>query len=683
MNYQIEYATLLALDLIIKALCAPLKRWELTMEPRHVDLFGVTSWDLGVQPDNVRIEVKIKPNRADVVDWLKSVRAAAESSPEGTFSFIFGNRVTTLLVYVVRLMRIAREANGDKKRFNERVAVEKVKEADFICDLLGENAHTILQRIDLLEIPEDHLADDLAVWARLLAGESSEKLRTLLFDKFYHAVPHRQAILIEILIADLQDQGIQLHAPPQVDSSEYGKDVAPALLVLQNCNDPVPTQILAAATGLTPSAVTTAFSDAISEGFLGLEDGLWSMRPIASRLTLPDRTEYFAKALNSLLRYIENHQKEESGFRQVWNAITLARKCETTHPNVVAPVFLVLDSLLKRIGDKHLVLDVAEMSVCAARRADRGRDEADAEARALICGVSWVYQRLPGHLREAKYAYERGRELASIFDLKESLAFSAKCLGRLHRIMAEENENKEQANEDLRLSIERLKEAVGLFSALENHGPGSNDVGDCLSLLARTYMVDGQYEIAKHTARKAYRILSAGSVSKEYIDLLILMGELEQHANPVGALRYFDDALNVKTALDIAEREMHARAYFRRALLRNRLGDYSTAMADMKAAFEIWQKLAEAELAAEAEWHILVWQELITEDDISHLEEWRATHRVLAVARHLHAETSQPANLLARRAKRDRKYWQSLIKEAEREDALTNVEWQRLSDNQN
>src|SRR5207245_953186 len=110
--------------------------------------------------------------------------------------------------------------------------------------------------------------------------------------------------------------------------------------------------------------------------------------------------------------------------------------------------------------------------------------------------------------------------------------------------------------------------------------------------------------LARQTARKAYRIL-AGTPSKEYIDLLILMGELEQHSNPSAALQYFDDALEVQTELDVTVREMRARAYRQRALLKNRLGDRAAAIVDMTSALEIWQKLAEAELAAEAEWDLL------------------------------------------------------------------------------
>jgi tetratricopeptide (TPR) repeat protein len=681
MNYQIEYATLLALDLIVKALSSPLKNWKLSFEPRDVGLFGVTCWDLGVQPDNVQIEVKINPTRTDVEQWLETVRKGAESSDKGTFTLVFGNRGTVLITYIARLMRIAREANGDEQRFWNLVRGEKVKEADVICSLLGDNAHVKLNRIDLIDMSEGHLTDDITSRARLLCGEvGGEKLRTLLFDTFHHAIPDRRSYLIEDLISDLRNHRVQLQAPPEVTASGYGEALMPALLILQNCEGPLPTQVLAAVSGLTAPAVIDSLREAVEDGFLEFSDDLWSMRPLHSRLTLPNKTDVFSKGLETLLRYIQNHEKEEKGFRQVRNAITLARKCETAHPNAVAPVFLVLDHLLKRIGNKHLILDVAEMSISAARRADRGSAEADAEARALVCGVSWVYQRLPGHLREAQYAYDRSIELSRIFGLQESMAFSTKCLGRLHRMMAEEaTGDKEEANEHLRLSIERLSEAVQLFSALVKHGPDSHEVGDCFSLLARTHMVEGQYEMANQVARKAYRILS-DTASKEYIDLLILMGELQKNSNPSGAITYFTDALQVQTEFDITVREMRARAYRQRALAENMLGNQQTAVRDMKLAMEIWQKLGEADWSAQAEWELVNLEQRLGKDDIRHLQEWPVRQRVIAVSKHLDAVASQPTTALARRDRRDRHYWKKLIEGAEREDALINPEWQRLND---
>lgn len=158
------------------------------------------------------------------------------------------------------------------------------------------------------------------------------------------------------------------------------------------------------------------------------------------------------------------------------------------------------------------------------------------------------------------------------------------------------------------------------------------------------------------------------------------MGELEQNNNPSAALPYFTDALEVQTELDVTVREMRARAYRQRALLKNRLGDQAAAIRDMTSALEIWQKLAEAELAADAEWDLLKLQKRVSKDDVLQLMEWPAKLRVIAVAKHFEAASLQTTTALARRAKRDRKYWKKLIDDAEREDALTNVEWQRLND---
>jgi hypothetical protein len=51
------------------------------------------------------------------------------------------------------------------------------------------------------------------------------------------------------------------------------------------------------------------------------------------------------------------------GNGQVGNAVELARRCAGTRPEAVARVFLVLDKLLKAGGDKHLVMEVADLSI--------------------------------------------------------------------------------------------------------------------------------------------------------------------------------------------------------------------------------------------------------------------------------------------------------------------------------
>ena len=101
-------------------------------------------------------------------------------------------------------------------------------------------------------------------------------------------------------------------------------------------------------------------------------------------------------------------------------------------------MFITIDKPLKAWGDKHLVLDVAELVIgCARRVPSRGRAEVEGEAQAMICGKSWALQRI-GRLDEARIAAEKSLELGEDIGWDRNTAYCEKCIGRLYRIMAEE-----------------------------------------------------------------------------------------------------------------------------------------------------------------------------------------------------------------------------------------------------
>ena len=88
-QYQIRYAALQALHLILDAVLAPLDRSEISIEPRTTVGDVVTDWDIasrapvnyasGVRGDYVvrRIEAKLEPKHEDVVTWLDRVMTLA------------------------------------------------------------------------------------------------------------------------------------------------------------------------------------------------------------------------------------------------------------------------------------------------------------------------------------------------------------------------------------------------------------------------------------------------------------------------------------------------------------------------------------------------------------------------------------------------------------------------------
>src|SRR5579864_2820016 len=151
----------------------------------------------------------------------------------------------------------------------------------------------------------------------------------------------------------------------------------------------------------------------------------------------------------------------------------------------------VWKKLSKRHGNKHLVLELADLTITAARDPLRGEDEARAEAQALICGRSWALQRL-GDLDGAKKAATEGLGLGDAIGWVRNTAFCKKCTGRLARLFAERTANVSERARYLEESIALLIQAIDTFKTMPEIGPNHPEVGDCFSLIARTYLVAKQ-----------------------------------------------------------------------------------------------------------------------------------------------------------------------------------------------
>ena len=110
--------------------------------------------------------------------------------------------------------------------------------------------------------------------------------------------------------------------------------------------------------------------------------------------------ELLSRALDALLAYVEFHGAPAVTRDQIENVLALA-KTNNVRPDLVARVFGIIQKALKRLGDKRLVWHAAALSLTAAGRENRQEQDAKEEALTLICGRSWVLQRV-NQLDEAK-----------------------------------------------------------------------------------------------------------------------------------------------------------------------------------------------------------------------------------------------------------------------------------------
>src|SRR6185436_9068913 len=169
-------------------------------------------------------------------------------------------------------------------------------------------------------------------------------------------------------------------------------------------------------------------------------------------------------ALESLLDWIETHPLDDSLDGDVEAALALSNLLVDQAPDQVARVFRVLDKRLKRRGDLKLVYITANQSIEAAKKAKRSEATAIAEAIALICGRSWVYQRV-GELERADADAQQSLEIGEHLGDERTVAYCHKCIGRLRRMQAEESREARQ-RELLESSVEHLNHAIDAFTKL-------------------------------------------------------------------------------------------------------------------------------------------------------------------------------------------------------------------------
>jgi tetratricopeptide (TPR) repeat protein len=676
MNYQNLYAVLRALDLIDRCLATPYRAFTISIEPRTAFDGKPTAWDICTQPDDSFYEVKLNPTRSDVLDWIERSGTASGANPTRIFSLVYSTASGPILASVQQLMRIAVEAVGDKARFNRLIELEEARDAGEICAKTSAPPHEFLTRIRLVQEPESGLDSEIDFRARRISGEKGGKrLRQFLFQKFVEAVPGRKSFDIGESIEELRKEGVEFQPPPEVAASDLSSAAAGTIFLLQTCQSGIPAEAIAQTFSTSVEDLAEQLLPLREKGILSVQEGLWTVRPLPSQVTVHDAANLWGRLLEALLAYIHTHRNAKAGRKQVLNAVEIARKCSTYCQPQVAQVFRVLDKLLKRRGDKHLVLEVADLSIGAARRPEqiRSQEVVKGEAVALICGRSWVYQRI-GRLSEAQSIAQQSLDLGESVGWDRNTAYCMKCIGRLYRMQAETETDKLAKTSLLAKSVASLLEGIQKFSDSAEFGPNDPEVGDCYSLLGRTYVVSGDLRKATEVIGKASELIT-DHASKDFLDLLILRGDLAvAKGNRELADSEYQDALSWSQDGGVEVSEMLARANFKCGLNDRAIGKKVIAAKRMRRAAEIWHQLGEHETAAEAEWNEILLVEELPANTIQILERQKFAVRVAAVRSHQRLLEGAHKSR-ARRADPSEQYWDQRIKEAREQVALEVKSW--------
>jgi tetratricopeptide (TPR) repeat protein len=463
-------------------------------------------------------------------------------------------------------------------------------------------------------------------------------------------------------------------APDVGDAIALLGEQTPALAaifyILQNAPTAVPVEVLCAATQLKFVDLAASIGSSELAPWCTLENSFLSTtyyRPVYPAPEAPQ--ELLSAALDALLSYVGRHGVYAATREQIDNALALAAH-RGVRRDVVARLFDVLQKPLKRLGDKRLVWQAAKLSLDAAGHENRTEQDTRQEALALICGRSWVSQRV-GRLDEAKSDAKRSLEIGERLKWHRNTAFCLKCLGRLSRMQAEVESNDTDRTNLLAESEMYLREAIEAFVRLDDTDR-DDEVGECYSLLGRTLLVAGRSGEAKGALKEADKCLQDPG-SKEFQDLQILHGDLVVETEPRVAEGFYSEVIAQGVNADAQYSEIRARAFYARGLCREKQLRASDAKKDFNAAADIWSNLQDPAESL-AQWGALraggklpIDQELLKDES--------PAVRVRAVRIHqerMHNLRARPAR---RNASLESAYVRRLMDEAKRQLAIEEIDW--------
>ena len=450
---------------------------------------------------------------------------------------------------------------------------------------------------------------------------------------------------------------------PHLDASESNVS---ALLSL--CPDPLPIEVVARVIGREASQVPTALKRLVQIGFLKIEETTVSLVDRSADHIPNPSIRLVTLALGAALNFITGH-RNATRRAQMMNVVKLAMTADIQTASVqVSSTFRIIQSYLKSSGNKHLVLNIARRSIEASKVEGRGRERVKDEAIAIICGVSWVYQRT-GRLSAALTHAEHSLSLGSAIHSDRNTAFCHKCIGRLKRMESEAALDADRKSRLLEESVERLRKAIHGFSKLE----WADEVGDCYSLLARTYLEADNIKAANEAIVESEKRL-VNPNNKDYLDLQIVKGDLMTHISHKSAESIYTEVLAARTSeKDAQNSEIMARAYLQRGRVRSAIGDKKKALVDFTAAAKIWNEL-EDPAADVAHWEIERNADWMDKEATRLLEGEPIGVRVRAVQIVSDALAARPDGTSYRR-KVPRAYLEGVIGRAKEQYVVDQPEW--------
>lgn len=674
-NYQLEWAVFYVLQQMCRGFPVPLGKVRLSIEYQGSATSAVP-WDISVAPPDELFEVKLHPTKQHVLEWVGRARRSFEASQMKQFTLVCSRYGGTVFEALTRLQRVAQQAQ-DAEVFAATVSAKEPFRS--LISALGNQAFAILPKLHVRNDPQTSIREQIPTLCAFLANSHGKQLEDFLFHELAKMGENRETRTFRELVEAAREFGISIKTSESLELIGISQKERELVAICQVCPHPLPIEVLAGGFQMDQPAIETGFQRLQERGLMESTASGWSPSPLLNRTH--HQGLVYSVVLRRLLDFIEQYRHDAAGKDQVLNAVALAESCFGSAPHTCAKVFMTTEKILKSRGDKQLVLKVAELALDAAAHSgpNRGDDVLRAEAHALICGRSWVLQRI-GRLAEALAAAETSLNKGKLINWQRNTAYCLKCIGRLHRLLAAQEP--ETRHVHLETSVSYIRGAIDLFANSSEFGASHPEVGDCYSLLGRTLLDQRRLREVAQAVSTAFDLITDES-SKDYLDLIILEGDLEfAQGDIAAAIRHYDEVISSASASDTEINEIRGRACMARGRAlkerANREGRSSQLSAAIVRSFmeasAIFEKLGEILPASEAKLEAMFEEGRVP--PALHGVIGSESPPVIVTAVELHeARLSARKKAIGRRADPGKPYWDQLLRESRLGVARKQIEW--------
>jgi tetratricopeptide (TPR) repeat protein len=607
---------------------------HISLEPRVLGPDRQVGYDIAIPGSRRRLEVKLNPTREDVRTFLRTV-ADDPDVAENTTSYEFVHaRGSAALRDLQTVLLLAREV-VHATEFTNRSSELTTGQRDLVSQL-SLHAYQACRRITVSSMPETHVDTVLRWRTDFIFGENdSLVVRDRLRARIADASQERATLDVAVLIDELNSLGFTSRLVQRPDLTALSRPVQEAIAVLALLDSPLPRRVLQEAIDADDASMVELERLAASAPLVTETGVLLTWR--VGGVHVPRFHQLLSEVLRSLLRIASDRNQHHLAVTQVRNIARLAVELQETDPELVADSYRHAEKVFKTRGNLQLALSASRVALRASERppllANRVTDEQlRARAQTLICGESWVLQRT-GDLDAAERLAQQSLQLGEKLGWDRNTAFRLKCLGRLQRLRAEQEGVEESKRRELLGESERLLlEAARAFAKSDEFGPGHPEIGDCKSLLARTLMVAGRRREAWDQLLEAESLLETHVGQKDWVDALILEGELlHLDGAELQSLARIDEALtSFPDSPDSDVTEITARALALRGKVGSRRSRERSA-ADHERSAQLYEELEDYQRADDQRWAAFVAADRVPPDLSRFLDGERNGVRVAAV----------------------------------------------------